>query len=118
MFRGSTELYQKLVRDRIPQLIYAAGDVPTWSRLTDDDAYVAALCDKVIEEVGELRAASTAEHAEELADLLEVVQALACALGVAMSDVQPVAAHKRAERGGFGGRVWLEQQVALGDREP
>jgi predicted house-cleaning noncanonical NTP pyrophosphatase (MazG superfamily) len=110
----STQIHRKLVRDRIPELVRAAGDVPTWSRLTDDDAYLTALCDKVVEEVGELRAASAAERVEELADLFEVVRALSAALGVAMSDVQAAAARKRAERGGFGERVWLEQ-VVLGE---
>ncbi|MFG1846815.1 phosphoribosyl-ATP pyrophosphohydrolase [Micromonospora carbonacea] len=96
----------KLVRDRIPDIITARGGRPATITLTGS-AYRAALIAKLHEETGELADASPAERLAELADIYEVVAALTAELGYTAEQVREAAAVKRAERGGFGRRVWL-----------
>ncbi|MEW1960692.1 nucleoside triphosphate pyrophosphohydrolase [Kineococcus sp. NPDC059986] len=98
----------KLVRDRIPDIIRAEGREPRIRILTNDE-YVAALLVKVVEEAGELRdAATTEERLAEAADVYEVLLAVAELCGASIEDVVRLADAKRQQRGGFGGRVWLE----------
>ncbi|MBY9076048.1 nucleoside triphosphate pyrophosphohydrolase [Nocardioides sp. WL0053] len=97
----------KLVRDRIPELIYARGDRPM-TRVLDDPGYEAALLAKVVEEAEELRDTTPEGRLEEAADVYEVLLALARHLGLSLEDVARRAELKRAERGGFDRRVWLE----------
>jgi predicted house-cleaning noncanonical NTP pyrophosphatase (MazG superfamily) len=70
----------------------------------DSNAFLTALFAKAEEELAELRAEPSLE---ELADLLEVILALADLLGDRDS-LELVRAKKHAERGGFEARVWLE----------
>ena len=72
--------YNKLVRDRIPEIIAEDGREPA-TRILDEDEYIAELERKLREECEEVIAAGdgdTAEHRlEELGDVLEVMLALA-----------------------------------------
>jgi predicted house-cleaning noncanonical NTP pyrophosphatase (MazG superfamily) len=103
----------KLVRDRIPDLIRASGRTPRVRTLSADE-YRAALDAKLDEEVAELRAADTPDAVmAEAADIVEVLASLVALHGASVEDILAAAAHKRSERGGFDGRVWLE----LEDRE-
>ena len=70
-------IYNKLVRDKIPSIIESQGKTPKVCIL-DDDAYALALERKLDEEVGEFH---KEKNPEELADILEVVSALAENLG-------------------------------------
>jgi predicted house-cleaning noncanonical NTP pyrophosphatase (MazG superfamily) len=97
----------KLVRDRIPELIRADGRTPTISTL-DADGYLAALLDKLVEEANELRDAEPQRRIEELADVYEVVRALVNRLDLDMAEVIAAADAKRAARGGFDARIWLD----------
>ena len=47
-------MYNKLVRDRVPEVIRGNGGVPAVSVL-DDAGFTAALREKLVEEAGELR---------------------------------------------------------------
>ncbi|WP_062429749.1 nucleoside triphosphate pyrophosphohydrolase [Herbidospora daliensis] len=96
----------KLVRDNIPHFIRHNGGDPDVSVLEDDD-YRRALHDKLAEEAAELAAASGEEVAEELADLLEVLRAVAELHGHSWEHVERVAEAKRARRGGFSARLYL-----------
>jgi predicted house-cleaning noncanonical NTP pyrophosphatase (MazG superfamily) len=107
------EVHRKLVRDKIPERILTAGDLPQWWPLADDDEYLSALRNKVVEEATEVRDAYPSERVDELADLFEVVTALMNALGVTDAQVREAADRKRSVRGGFAERIWLEQ-VQLG----
>lgn len=98
----------KLVRDRIPEVIEARGGTTVWYRLDDDDAYQQALLDKLDEEADEVHDAPPEARLEEAADVYEVLLAIAAAHGFTIEDVADVAARKRADRGGFEGRVWLD----------
>ena len=97
----------KLVRDRIPGIIEADGRVVVRRTLTEKE-YDAALIAKLHEEVTELAGAAPADRLAEAADVYEVLLALVARAGHSRDDLLRVADHKRAERGGFTGRVWLE----------
>ena len=98
----------KLVRDRIPEIIESAGGQPT-TRMLEPAERLPALLLKLQEESDELRAAaSPAEQGEELADVLEVLKAIASELGQPWDEIETTAAEKRAERGGFEAGIWLE----------
>jgi predicted house-cleaning noncanonical NTP pyrophosphatase (MazG superfamily) len=106
--------YHKLVRDGIPRIIEADGGRPV-TRVLDRAGYLAALRAKLIEEAEEARAASDRQLRSELADVLEVLRALAAAHGMSWEDVVAEAARKRDERGGFDQRIFLEyvEQVSV-----
>jgi Uncharacterized conserved protein len=92
---------EKLVRDKIPEL-YAEGTY----RVARPDEYAALLRDKLVEETGEYLAA---RDPEELADVLEVVRALARTHGLDLADLERLRAEKAARRGGFAGGVVLRE---------
>lgn len=93
----------KLVRDNIPEIVRAQGRQATTQTL-DDAAYLQALITKLAEECAEF----TAEPClEELADIQEVVNALAGQIG-GISALEKVRAAKAAERGAFKNRIFME----------
>lgn len=98
----------KLVRDRIPEVIEARGGSAVSRVLQDDDAYRAALLDKLVEECEELRDAPPEALLDEAADVYEVLLAIGVSQGWTSEQVARRAEEKRAERGGFAGRVWLD----------
>jgi predicted house-cleaning noncanonical NTP pyrophosphatase (MazG superfamily) len=63
---------------------------------------------KLVEEAEEAQAAPDGQLRSELADVLEVLHALAAAHSMSWEDVVAEAAHKRGERGGFDQRIFLE----------
>lgn len=99
--------YQKLVRDRIPELIAAGGETPV-IRVLEDGEYLSRLEDKLEEEVAEYRQSG---EPEELADILEVVYALGAARGVSEEALTALRDRKREARGGFSGRIFLIRKV-------
>jgi predicted house-cleaning noncanonical NTP pyrophosphatase (MazG superfamily) len=99
--------YYKLVRDQIPDIIAAAGSQPS-TRVLDHASYRSALRSKLLEEAREAEAAPDDQLASELADVLEVLRALAKAHDMEWEDIEVQAKRKRAERGGFDRRIFLE----------
>lgn len=98
--------FNKLVRDKIPEIIIASGETPVTHVIEDDGEFLDALIDKVGEEAQELK---ESKGLEELADLQEVVNALTTLCGFTPEQVEIVRAKKAQERGGFVGRVFLER---------
>ena len=96
-------IYNKLVRDRIPELIEAQGETPN-IRILEQEEYLHHLEAKLDEEVGEYH---RDKNAEELADILEVVFALAEANDVTRQELMDVYQKKHDARGDFGKRVFL-----------
>ena len=95
--------YDKLVRDRIPQIIRDGGrDCRT--RTLSQEEYVVRLHGKLREELDEYLASG---EMEELADLCEVIRAVAAARGSSMEEIEALRARKAQQRGGFGGRILL-----------
>ena len=97
------KVYHKLVRDRIPEIIEKSGKVCQTQRLTDED-YRAKLLEKLDEEVAEYR---ESRNHEELADILEVVYALAQATGCSEENLNALRAEKARARGIFTQRILL-----------
>lgn len=95
--------YQKLVRDKIPQIIESAGETPI-VRILEDEEYLSHLETKLDEETGEFH---RDKNAEELADILEVVFALAQTIGCSREELMNIYHRKHDERGGFEKRIFL-----------
>ena len=87
----------KLVRDRIPSMIAAEGRVPYVVQLKGRKLKE-ALREKLIEEVGEYL---DSDDVEELADVAEVLKALAELHGLSSAELEALRTRKRNERGGF-----------------
>ncbi|MEV5573466.1 nucleoside triphosphate pyrophosphohydrolase [Spirillospora sp. NPDC052269] len=94
---------EKLVRDRIPEIIRRAGRTPDVRTATADE-YAVLLRAKLREEVDEYLAD---DDPAELADVLEVLHALAAVHGMSSADLEEARAAKAGERGGFAGRIVL-----------
>ena len=82
--------------------------------MLDQAGYQAELRAKLVEEAEEARSAPDRQLRSELADVLEVLQALAAAHGMSWEDVVTEAVRKRDERGGFDQRIFLEYVDHLG----
>ncbi|OMD49482.1 phosphoribosyl-ATP pyrophosphohydrolase [Paenibacillus borealis] len=99
--------YNKLVRDKIPDIIRSSGKDCDCITL-EYESYVSELKRKLREEVEEYtQAANDAEGVEELADILEVVHALVQIHKILPEDLEKVRAKKAEERGGFKERNFL-----------
>ncbi|MEU6219074.1 nucleoside triphosphate pyrophosphohydrolase [Streptomyces sp. NPDC047022] len=96
--------YGKLVRDRIPQIIREDGAEPV-TYIAGSEEYRNRLRDKLGEEVAEFLEADDAKAPEELADVLEVVHALAADLGVDAGQLEKIREVKASQRGGFADRI-------------
>ena len=91
----------KLVRDRIPEIIRADGCEPSL-RQASGRQLTSALYDKLVEEHAELIAAGDTHHRlEELADMAEVILALARQYGADEEAFLEIVKKKRREKGGF-----------------
>lgn len=94
--------HNKLVRDRIPEIIEASGRRCEWEVLSEEE-YLARLDEKLQEELAEYL---EDKSLEELADLLEVLMAVAAARG-SMAEVEAIRVEKKAKRGGFEKKILL-----------
>ena len=97
--------YHKLVRDRIPEIIEKGGKSCSTTILNDTE-YMTLLDEKLNEELAEYQ---ESKSMEELADLLEVIRAVASARGSSMAEVERIRLRKAAERGGFEKRILLTE---------
>lgn len=100
-------IYNKLVRDRIPTIIEQSGKTFT-TRILDDEEYRKELQKKAFEELEEYVQAETDEAAlEELADVLEIIHALAQCHGASIEQVEQIRTKKAEKRGGFREKIFL-----------
>ncbi len=95
--------HDKLVRDRIPELIADNGEHAEYRHVTGEE-HLQALFAKLAEECSEFE---QERSVEELADLLEVVRSLAILTGHDFGDVVDVATEKRSTHGGLLDGVYL-----------
>ena len=97
---------QKLIRDGLPQMMRDQG-LKVFERRLDEGEFIQALKEKLVEEAAEARdAAAPAELLAELADVMEVIYALAAATGLPMEEIEAQRQAKRAARGGFDQRIF------------
>ncbi len=97
--------HNKLVRDRVPELIEAKGETVAWHVATVEE-YDEKLRFKLLEESEEF---ASNPCVEELADVLEVVEALIAHYGYDKVKVLEIMRLKREERGGFEERIILDE---------
>lgn len=99
------QTYNKLVRDNMPDRIIAKGEECLFHTATEEE-YRTKLREKFLEEWQEYL---VSESSDELADILEVVEALGNLAGDSFENVVEKKRKKKEERGGFEKRIILEQ---------
>ena len=99
----SKTIFNKLVRDHIPEMITIIGKEPV-CEILDDEKYIQMLEKKLQEEIDEYL---VAKEPEELADLLEVIYALSEANGLSPEELEKIRSDKAEERGTFSKKILL-----------
>ena len=99
--------YNKLVRDRIPEIIASNGNECKTKTLTDTE-YLVMLDAKLNEEIAEYQ---QDKNIEELADIWEVIRSIVTARGYTWEELETLRAKKEEERGGFSKKVFLIETV-------
>ena len=104
-------IYDKLVRDKIPEIIRLDNGTP-YVRVLEDIDFWEYLIKKDSEELDEVKAATTKEEIKkELADKLELIIAMAEFNGFTLQDIISEAEIKKEKRGGFQKRILLEKVI-------
>ena len=99
--------YNKLIRDRIPDMLEKAG-TKFHVEVLNQDRYILELKKKLSEEIIEYQEAADDNMAlEELADLLEVIHALAPIHGSTINEVEQIRMSKMEEEGSYDGKIYL-----------
>lgn len=96
-------LYNKLVRDKILEIIKANGQKAT-HKILDTDEYAVELTKKLFEEVDEYK---KDKNTDELADIMEMVYALASLHGCTPEELEKIRKEKTEKRGGFNKKIFL-----------
>ena len=96
-------VYDKLVRDKIPEIIEKSGK-QCKTEILSDEKYLEMIDKKFNEELAEYH---EDQNIEELADLLEVIYAATKACGYSIEDLEKVRAKKAEKRGGFDKKILL-----------
>jgi predicted house-cleaning noncanonical NTP pyrophosphatase (MazG superfamily) len=99
-------VYNKLIRDKIPQIIAATGK-KSEIRVLAEDEYTEMLNVKLQEELDEYKIADGSDQISELADLVEVVYAILDQKSISIEEFEKVRLDKRAERGAFKDKLLL-----------
>ncbi|MDF2545776.1 MAG: hypothetical protein K0R93_674 [Anaerosolibacter sp.] len=100
-------VYNKLVRDRIPEIIEKENKVHAIHTATDEE-YISQLYEKVIEELNEFKENPSEE---EMADILEVLAAISSYFRLDEDTIQQVREKKNEKRGKFDKRIILEKVI-------
>ena len=100
-----TTIYNKLVRDKIPEIIQKDGKTCRTEILSEED-YLKMIDAKLDEELAEYHKDQTIE---ELADLMEVIYAATVARGYSVDELEKVRQKKVQKRGAFENRILLRE---------
>jgi predicted house-cleaning noncanonical NTP pyrophosphatase (MazG superfamily) len=98
-----SQIYNKLVRDKIVDKIKLNGEEPV-IRILGDEEHKLMLNNKLVEEVHEYLLSG---EPEELADILEVVRGIAKAKGMSFDELLNLMEQKKELRGGFDEKIFL-----------
>ena len=101
------KIYNKLIRDKIPEIIEADGRKCETVVLSDEE-YIAALDNKLSEELAEYLESGSLE---ELADLTEAIRAVTLARGHSLAELKEVRVKKAKTRGGFDNKIFLTRVI-------
>ena len=102
--------YNKLVRDKIPDIISKDGKTSELQIASSDDAFLTFLGQKLVEESKEF---SESKDPAELADILEVILAILHLKEIPFSKLEKIRLDKREDRGGFDKRIILLSTTEL-----
>ena len=97
--------YNKLVRDKVPEIIKKNGEKP-FTHIAEDEEYWEKLKDKLREEINEFLENQTPE---ELSDILEVVEAISDFKGWKREEIDKIKKQKQEIRGGFKNKIILDK---------
>ena len=97
----------KLVRDRIPEIIKNDHKTCT-TRILNDDEYIACLKSKLLEECHEVIEAEGEDIKKEIADVLEVLEALEKTLHIDQQEIMSIKEKKAHNNGAFDKKIYLE----------
>lgn len=100
-------IYDKLVRDKIPEIIEMSGKQCEIEILSDEN-YLEMIDKKLDEELAEYH---NDKNIEELADLLEVIYAATKARGYSIEELENIRAEKAEKRGGFDKKILLKKVI-------
>lgn len=100
-------IYEKLVRDKIPEIIEKSGK-QFEIEILSDEKYLEMIDKKLDEELAEYH---KDQNIEELADLLEVIYAATKARGYSIEDLEKVRVEKTEKRGGFDKKILLKKVI-------
>ena len=100
-------IYNKLVRDKIPEILERMGKEPSCHTASSDE-YEQRLWEKLTEEIGEFKEVPCDE---EMADILEVIGAIIEHYGLDPYEVETAQQAKAGSRGSFKQRTILEEVV-------
>ena len=99
--------YNKLIRDRILEIIKAAGERPHW-RVLNKKEYLREIKKKILEEAKELtKAKNKKEVVNEIVDIQELIDVLVSELGLIKTEIKRQQKIKNKKRGGFKKRLFL-----------
>ena len=102
------QIYNKLVRDKIPEIIKTNEEDPIIEILSDE-RYKEELEKKLYEEYLEVIESSGKNRLEELADMLEVIKSLAKLENKELKDIINIANKKNEKRGSFNNKIYLKK---------
>ncbi|MGM0438108.1 MAG: phosphoribosyl-ATP pyrophosphohydrolase [Bacillota bacterium] len=97
--------FNKLIRDKIPEIIEEAGNNYEMEVLDDED-YFKALNKKLQEELDEYKAS---KEIMELADLVEIIYAILDYKNISRAEFEKMRKEKQKERGGFEKKLFLKK---------
>ncbi len=97
--------YNKLVRDNIPEIIKQKGKIP-FTHISNDKEYEEKLKEKLKEEVDEFLKDT---NKEEMADILEAIDAIHLFKGWNTKEIADIQRRKRENRGGFKNKIILDR---------
>lgn len=106
------KIYNKLVRDNIPEIIKKDRGCVPYTKTLSDEEYKKALGEKIFEEYEEyLNATSKSEKLSELSDMLEILRAFAKMENSDLEEIIEIADEKKIKRGGFERKIFLEKVI-------
>ncbi len=107
------KIYNKLVRDKIPEIIAGDNGKTCVTRIMEDDEYLKALNTKMQEELKEYLESG---EVEELADLEEVLRAILDVKKVSYEEFEKIRKTKVNKRGAFKKKIFLESVSEKNDK--
>lgn len=105
------KIYNKLVRDKIPEIINSDSRVAITRKL-DDEEYLKELNKKLQEEVKEYLEDN---NVEELADIVEVIYGILNSKNVSIEEFEKIRKNKVDRRGAFNKKIFLEKVIEAGE---